>query len=160
METQTIERTDTDEQVDDGTDSDTPKFFHYVKKEKIAESAVMGTHVVALCGEVFPVTRGGQARFAGLPGLQADLRDPQEGLTGPGVAVGTGGVAASPTSVSCVGPCRCALGSRSHDRTWSAWVSGAGHSSSIAALSSAPIMIAKPRKNANSRNAIGVASAP
>jgi Protein of unknown function (DUF3039) len=57
METQTIERTDTDEQVDDGTDSDRPKFFHYVKKEKIAESAVMGTHVVALCGEVFPVTK-------------------------------------------------------------------------------------------------------
>ena len=43
MDTQTIERTDTDERVDDGTDSDTPKFFHYVKKDKIAESAVMGT---------------------------------------------------------------------------------------------------------------------
>jgi hypothetical protein len=57
MQTQTIERTDTDERVDDGTDSDTPKYFHYVKKDKIAESAVMGTHVVALCGEVFPVTR-------------------------------------------------------------------------------------------------------
>ncbi len=57
MQTQTIERTDTDERVDDGTDSDTPKVFHYVKKDKIAESAVMGTHVVALCGEVFPVTR-------------------------------------------------------------------------------------------------------
>ena len=57
METQTIERTDTDERVDDGTDSDTPKFLHYVKKNRIAESAVMGTHVVALCGEVFPVTR-------------------------------------------------------------------------------------------------------
>jgi Protein of unknown function (DUF3039) len=57
MQTQTIERTETDERVDDGTDSDTPKFFHYVKKDKIAESAVMGTHVVALCGEVFPVTR-------------------------------------------------------------------------------------------------------
>ena len=57
METQTIERTDTDEQVDDGTDDDRPKVFHYVKKEKIAESAVMGTHVVALCGEVFPETR-------------------------------------------------------------------------------------------------------
>jgi hypothetical protein len=28
-----------------------------VKKNRIAESAVMGTHVVALCGEVFPVTR-------------------------------------------------------------------------------------------------------
>jgi Protein of unknown function (DUF3039) len=55
METQTIERPDTDEQLDDG--SDIPKFFHYVKKNKIAESAVMGTHVVALCGEVFPVTK-------------------------------------------------------------------------------------------------------
>jgi hypothetical protein len=31
--------------------------FHYVRKAKIAESAVMGTHVVALCGEVFPVTK-------------------------------------------------------------------------------------------------------
>ena len=57
MQTQTIERTDTDEQVDDGTDGDAQKYFHYVKKDKIAESAVMGTHVVALCGEVFPVTR-------------------------------------------------------------------------------------------------------
>ena len=51
------ERTDTDERVDDGTGSDTPKYFHYVKKDKIAESAVIGTHVVALCGEVFPVTK-------------------------------------------------------------------------------------------------------
>jgi len=57
MDTQTIERTDSEEQVDDGTGGDRPKFFHYVKKEKIAESAVMGTHVVALCGEVFPVTK-------------------------------------------------------------------------------------------------------
>jgi len=57
MQTETIERTDTDERVDDGTDDDAPKVFHYVKKNKIAESAVMGTHVVALCGEVFPVTK-------------------------------------------------------------------------------------------------------
>lgn len=57
MQTQTIERTETDERVDDGTGSDIPKYFHYVKKDKIAESAVMGSHVVALCGEVFPVTR-------------------------------------------------------------------------------------------------------
>src|SRR5689334_22725402 len=57
MQTQTIERTETDERVDDGTGSDTPKYFHYVKKDKIAESAVMGNHVVALCGEVFPVTK-------------------------------------------------------------------------------------------------------
>ncbi|WP_154788097.1 DUF3039 domain-containing protein [Nocardia aurantiaca] len=46
-----------DETTDESTDNDTPKVFHYVKKDKIAESAVMGTHVVALCGEVFPVTR-------------------------------------------------------------------------------------------------------
>lgn len=57
MDTQTIERTDTDERVDDGTDDDSPKVFHYVKKDKIVQSAVEGTHVVALCGEVFPVTK-------------------------------------------------------------------------------------------------------
>ena len=31
--------------------------FHYVRKNKIAESAVMGTMVEALCGAVFPVTK-------------------------------------------------------------------------------------------------------
>ena len=29
--------------------------FHYVDKAKMAESAVLGTFVVALCGERFPV---------------------------------------------------------------------------------------------------------
>lgn len=39
-------------------DADTgPEMFHYVRKEKIAESAVLGTYVVALCGETFPVTK-------------------------------------------------------------------------------------------------------
>lgn len=57
IQTDTLERTDSEERVDDGTGGDTPKYFHYVKKDKIAESAVMGTHVVALCGEVFPVTK-------------------------------------------------------------------------------------------------------
>lgn len=33
------------------------QLFHYVRKAKIAESAVMGNCVVALCGEIFPVTR-------------------------------------------------------------------------------------------------------
>ena len=84
MQTETIERTDTDERVDDGTDDDAPKFFHYVKKDKIAESAVMGTHVVALCGEVFPGDQVGQARLAGLPRLQADLRVAQDVAVGPG----------------------------------------------------------------------------
>jgi len=39
-------------------DTDTgDRVFHYVRKNKVAESAVLGTYVVALCGETFPVTR-------------------------------------------------------------------------------------------------------
>ncbi|HEY4023300.1 MAG TPA: DUF3039 domain-containing protein [Pseudonocardiaceae bacterium] len=57
MTTQTLPKTDTRPETTDETGEDTPKMFHYVKKDRIAESAVMGTHVVALCGEVFPVTR-------------------------------------------------------------------------------------------------------
>ena len=49
--TETLEKPQT-------SDSDTAsEVFHYVRKNKIAESAVMGNHVVALCGETFPVTR-------------------------------------------------------------------------------------------------------
>ncbi len=55
--TQTLPETDTRPETTDETGEDVPKMFHYVKKNRIAESAVMGTHVVALCGEVFPVTR-------------------------------------------------------------------------------------------------------
>ncbi|TXG90937.1 DUF3039 domain-containing protein [Rhodococcus rhodnii] len=55
MSTDTKERPDVS--TDETTDDDAPKVFHYVKKNRIAESAVMGTHVVALCGEVFPVTK-------------------------------------------------------------------------------------------------------
>ncbi len=39
------------------TETGSGEFFHYVRKNRIAESAVMGNHVVALCGETFPVTR-------------------------------------------------------------------------------------------------------
>lgn len=61
LPTQTLPDTETrPETLPEGTDrtgDDSPRVFHYVRKEKIAESAVMGTHVVALCGEVFPVTK-------------------------------------------------------------------------------------------------------
>ena len=51
MSTQTLEDPKT-------ADADTgDNVFHYVRKNKIAESAVMGTMVEALCGEIFPVTR-------------------------------------------------------------------------------------------------------
>ena len=45
------------ETLDETTDDDTPKFFHYVKKNQILDSAVNGKYVVALCGETFPVTK-------------------------------------------------------------------------------------------------------
>ncbi|QNQ90361.1 DUF3039 domain-containing protein [Corynebacterium poyangense] len=53
--TKTIEHPDTRENTSTG--DDTPKFFHYVKKDSIVESAVNGTMVVALCGEAFPVRK-------------------------------------------------------------------------------------------------------
>ncbi|MGI8647311.1 MAG: DUF3039 domain-containing protein [Acidimicrobiales bacterium] len=53
MSTRVLERPEAQEK-----ESDTgPEMFHYVRKEKIAESAVMGNFVVALCGEKFPVTK-------------------------------------------------------------------------------------------------------
>ncbi|MGH3735978.1 MAG: DUF3039 domain-containing protein [Micromonosporaceae bacterium] len=51
MSTQTDVRPET-------RDADTgPEMFHYVRKDKIVESAVMGNVVYALCGAVFPVTK-------------------------------------------------------------------------------------------------------
>ena len=51
MTTETLEKPQTsDTSTDDAV-------FHYVRKAKITESAVMGSFVEALCGEIFPVTR-------------------------------------------------------------------------------------------------------
>jgi hypothetical protein len=55
--TDTLPEVDNRPEESEQTGDDTPKVFHYVRKNKIAESAVMGNHVVALCGEVFPVTK-------------------------------------------------------------------------------------------------------
>lgn len=57
VETQVLPDVETRPEGTDATSDDAPKMFHYVRKNKIAESAVMGTYVVALCGEVFPVTK-------------------------------------------------------------------------------------------------------
>jgi hypothetical protein len=48
--TATIERTTTREVVEPG---DGERFSHYVRKEKITESAVTGMPVIALCGKVW-----------------------------------------------------------------------------------------------------------
>jgi hypothetical protein len=57
MSLDTLTRPEVTPDATETSESDQPKVFHYVRKNQIAESAVMGTHVVALCGEVFPVTR-------------------------------------------------------------------------------------------------------
>lgn len=57
MATQVLPDVETRPEGTDGTGTDEPKMFHYVKKNKIAESAVLGHMVQALCGEKFPVTR-------------------------------------------------------------------------------------------------------
>ena len=51
--TEILERPDVRDSETDTSDD----VFHSVRKDKIAESAVMGTMVQALCGEIFPVTK-------------------------------------------------------------------------------------------------------
>jgi hypothetical protein len=57
MTTQVLPDLDTRPETIESTQDDAPELFHYVRKEKITESAVTGSYVVALCGEVFPVTK-------------------------------------------------------------------------------------------------------
>jgi len=42
-----------EEQIQNLEPGDHERFSHYVRKEKIVESAVMGTPVIALCGKVW-----------------------------------------------------------------------------------------------------------
>lgn len=55
--TEVLPDEDTRPESTEQTSDEVPEKFHYVRRDKITESAVMGSHVVALCGEVFPVTR-------------------------------------------------------------------------------------------------------
>ena len=57
MSTTTLPEVDTRPESDETTGDDTPDMFHYVRKSKIAESAVLGNMVVALCGFTFSVTK-------------------------------------------------------------------------------------------------------
>lgn len=49
-----------EEQVQNIEPGDHERFSHYVRKEKIVESAVLGTPVVALCGKVWVPNRDPQ----------------------------------------------------------------------------------------------------
>jgi len=66
----------TDHRLDDG---DHERFAHYVRKEKIVESAVTGTPVIALCGKVWVPGRD-PSKFPVCPECQAIL----DGLFPPG----------------------------------------------------------------------------
>jgi hypothetical protein len=57
MATEVLPDVDTRPEGTDTSGTDEPKMFHYVRKNKVAESAVLGNFVEALCGERFPVTR-------------------------------------------------------------------------------------------------------
>jgi hypothetical protein len=60
---------------------DHERYSHYVRKEKIVESAVMGSPVVALCGKVWVPNRDPQ-KFPVCPECQEiydGLREPQDG---------------------------------------------------------------------------------
>ena len=56
-ETNTLLDERTEQQTDSG---DHDRFSHYVRKEKIVESAVTGAPVIALCGKVWTPSRDPQ----------------------------------------------------------------------------------------------------
>ena len=60
---------------------DHERYSHYVRKEKIVESSVLGNPVVALCGKVWVPNRDPQ-KFPVCPECQEiydGLREPQDG---------------------------------------------------------------------------------
>lgn len=76
--TSVLEREETRETVEPG---DHERFAHYVRKEKILESAVTGAPVIALCGKVWVPGRD-PGRFPVCPvckEIYEGLRAPQDG---------------------------------------------------------------------------------
>ena len=59
-----------EEQVQNLEPGDHERYSHYVRKEKIVESAVLGIPVVALCGKVWVPTRDPQ-KFPVCPDCKA-----------------------------------------------------------------------------------------
>jgi len=87
-----LEREETSEQVEPG---DHERFAHYVRKEKILESAMSGKPVIALCGKVWVPGRD-PSKFPVCPvckEIYEGLRDPQDGdgASGGGGDGGSGG---------------------------------------------------------------------
>ncbi|WP_029289562.1 DUF3039 domain-containing protein [Cellulomonas sp. HZM] len=79
--TSVLEREETTEQVEPG---DHERFAHYVRKERITESAITGRPVVALCGKVWVPGRDPN-KFPVCPvckEIYEGLREPQDGGDG------------------------------------------------------------------------------
>ena len=77
--TATLERTERQEQLQEPGDHE--RFAHYVRKEKIMESALSGEPVTALCGKVWVPGRDPQ-KFPVCPTCKEiydGLRAPQDG---------------------------------------------------------------------------------
>ena len=80
--TATIEREEVREELQEPGDHE--RFSHYVRKEKILESALSGEPVVALCGKIWVPGRDPQ-KFPVCPvckEIYDGLRDPQDGGDG------------------------------------------------------------------------------
>ena len=76
--TSVLERQETTEQVEPG---DHERFAHYVRKEKIMQSALSGKPVIALCGKVWVPGRDPN-KFPVCPvckEIYEGLREPQDG---------------------------------------------------------------------------------
>ena len=76
--TSVLEREETTEQVEPG---DHERFAHYVRKEKILDSAISGKPVIALCGKVWVPGRDPN-KFPVCPvckEIYEGLREPQDG---------------------------------------------------------------------------------
>ncbi|WP_029068691.1 DUF3039 domain-containing protein [Jonesia quinghaiensis] len=81
--TSVLEREETVEQTEPG---DHERFAHYVRKERIMDSALSGKPVIALCGKVWIPGRDPQ-KFPVCPickEIYDGLRDPQDGEPGEG----------------------------------------------------------------------------
>lgn len=92
-QTALLERTDTRVDPDLQEPGDHERFAHYVRKEKIMESAMTGNPVIALCGKVWIPGRDPE-KFPVCPmckEIYEGLREPQDGGSGSGGGAGSGG---------------------------------------------------------------------
>lgn len=79
-----------EEQTYRGDDGDHERFAHYVEKDKIVESAVMGTPVKALCGKTWVPSRD-PSRFPVCPDCQEIINGMPRGKGGDGGSGGSDG---------------------------------------------------------------------